>query len=193
MIREDTIGIVKAHRWATVWEQARRLEDDGCRIIVSLGGGKPIKQISRDELSTLTRPGTVIKLLWLFLLADLDKRPAHAVKTDLTKWMHRLIEGRGGIIKDVDTGLLTSNPQHRKAIVAVADDMIARHKQGKKSATNSEARRGRPLVTFTDAQLKEAKAIWRNCKDYPTWEDAEEAFPDKFTTARAHRLWGARK
>lgn len=177
-------------------DQAKRLEDDGARIVVSLGGGKKLKQVSRDELVRLTRPGTVLKFVWLFLLADPTKRPADAIRLDLTKWMRRIIEGCGATIKDVDTGLYTTNLQHRKAIVAVADDMITRHRQGKQSAANSEARRGRPLVYFSDAQKKEAKAIWRNTKDFPKWEDVQreyDALIPGFTIHRAFKAWKGRK
>ena len=53
--------------------------------------------------------------------------------------------------------------------------------------------KGRPLVSFTDAELKDGKAAWRNLVDYPTWDDVRSALPDGFTVHRAHRLWGPRK
>jgi hypothetical protein len=62
-----------------------------------------------------------------------------------------------------------------------------------------EEGKGTPQADFEPAHLKEAKAIWRNTKDYPTWPDAvaplaEIVSPNgqKFTTARAYKLFGKR-
>lgn len=196
MSDEDTIGVVRDHRWMPAEEQAARLEADGARIIVSLAGGKNLRRVTRDELSRLVRAGTVVKVVWLFLLADLGKRPARNIYKDLMRFMLRITEECDGVIKDVDTGLYSSNLQHLRAIVAVADDMIVRHAQGKKSAANSEARRGRPLVHFTDAQKKDAKAIWRNTKEFPKWEDVQREYDATipgFTIHRAFKAWKGRK
>lgn len=76
---------------------------------------------------------------------------------------------------------------------------VGRQRQGLKSAAISTARKGTPQADFTPAQLKDAKAIWRNVKDYPTWPDAAKALAlivspngQKFTTARAYKLFGKR-
>lgn len=60
-------------------------------------------------------------------------------------------------------------------------------------------KRGRPKADFTEQQMKDAKAIWRNVKDYPTWEDARDALSEivstsgaPFTTSRAFALWKRR-
>jgi hypothetical protein len=78
----------------------------------------------------------------------------------------------------------------------VADDLIVRHSKGARSAAISDARKGRPQASFTPDQRKDAKAIWRNLKDYPTWQDAEKALAkiadsagDSFTPAKAFKLW----
>jgi predicted GIY-YIG superfamily endonuclease len=59
--------------------------------------------------------------------------------------------------------------------------------------------KGAPEADFTAAHFREAKAIWRNTKDYPTWPDtvaplAEIVSPNgqKFTTDRAYKLFGKR-
>lgn len=191
MSDQDTIGVVRAHRWVNPTEQARRLDADGCRIIVSLDGGKH-KQVTREELLRLARDGTVLKFVHAMYLADVCKRGAKAIRADYRRWEKRFIEERGAIIKDLDSGLTTEQSGHRKAIVALTDDLIARHAQGAKSAAISTARKGRPLLAFTAEQLKDAKAVWRNVKDYPKWEDAASALPENFTVHRAHRLWGKR-
>jgi hypothetical protein len=83
--------------------------------------------------------------------------------------------------------------------VALTDDLIARHAKGFKSAAISTARKGTPQADFTPRQYQDAKAIWRNTKDYPTWPDtiaplAEIVSPNgqKFTTARAYQKWQGR-
>jgi hypothetical protein len=198
MSTQDTIGVVRAHRWVNPTEQARRLTADGCRIIVSLDGGKA-KQVTFEELVRLTRPGTVLKFVHAAYLANLRKRGAKALRESYRAREQKLIDGCGGIIKDLESGLTTEQPGHRKAIVALTDDLIARHSQGAKSAAISTARKGTPQADFEPAQMKDAKAIWRNMKDYPTWPDtvgplAQIVSPNgqKFTTARAYKLWGKR-
>jgi hypothetical protein len=187
----DAIGLVRDHRWLGAAEQAKRLEADGCRVILSLDDSKKFKLATREDVEKFVRKGTVLKIVHAFLLADPRKRYKAAMAADLCAWLKRLVDKGGAVLKDVDMGLTTA--KHRKAIVAVADDMIGRHCQGKRSAANGQTMRGRPLVHFTAEQMREAKAVWRNLKDYPTWEAAADALPDKFTTARAHKLWGSRK
>lgn len=177
--------------------QAQRLEADGCRVIVSLDDAAPVKRkrVEREELERLARPGTVVKFVWLFLLADPRKRYATAMRRDLAAWLAKLVDGRGAIIKDLEAGLTTENPTHRRALLAVADEMIGRSCQGKKSALNGKVRRGRAELSLTARQLKDAKAVWRNLKDYPTWDAAESALEEVakgFTRYRAHKLWGPR-
>lgn len=191
MSSEDTIGVVHEHRWCKSAEQVRRLEADGCRIIVSLGGGKA-KQVTFEELLKLSRPGTVLKLVHVMFLADVRKKGAKAVRASYRTREKKLVEERGAILKDLDSGLTTEQQGHRKAILALTDDLIARHAQGAKSAAVSQARKGRPLLAFTADEMRDAKAVWRNVKDYPTWDDAAKALPEKFTVHRAHRLWGKR-
>jgi hypothetical protein len=198
MSTQDTIGVVRAHRWVNPTEQARRLEADGCRIIVSLDGGKA-KQVTFDELVRLARNGTVLKFVHAMYLADVRKRGAKAIRASYRAREKKLIDGCAAIIKDLDSGLTTEQTGHRKAMVALTDDLIARHAQGAKSAAISEARKGKPQADFTPRQYQDAKAIWRNTKDYPTWPDtkaplAEIVSPNgqKFTTARAYQKWQGR-
>lgn len=180
-------------------EQVKRLEVAGCRVIASLDGGKKVMHIERDDLRKMARPGTVVKVVWFFLLANLKKRGVDAIRADLAAFAGMLIKG-GVIIEDVETGLLSSNEAQFRAMMALANEHIKRHCQGAKNASLNAAKRGRPLADFKPDQDKAAKAIWRNTKDYPTWPDAKvelEKIVDedgnKFTTARAHRLWGKRK
>jgi hypothetical protein len=194
----DAIGLFRSHRWLDDAEQVKRLEADGCRVILALGGGKKLKAATREDVEKFTRKGTVLKLVHAFLLADTHTRYTIAMKADLSAWLKRLVDKKGAVLKDVDMGLTTA--KHRKAIVAVAHDMIARHCQGARSAANGQVQRGRQLVEFSKQQLADAKAIWRDTVEYPTWHDARTALAaiksakgEKFTTDRARRLWNSRK
>jgi hypothetical protein len=194
----DAIGLVRDHRWLGAAEQAKRLEADGCRVVLALDDTRKMRQATREDVEKFARKGTTFKLVHAFLLADTRKRRKVALKADFCAWLKRLVDKGGAVLKDVDMGLTTE--RHRKAIVAVADDMIARHCQGARSAVNGQVQRGRQLVEFTPQQLKEAKAIWRDTVEYPTWHDARTALAEivsakgeKFTTDRARRLWQSRK
>jgi hypothetical protein len=188
---QHRIGVVRHHRWLSATEQERILTER-CRIVVSLGGGKA-KLVTLDELAKLTRPGDVIELVHVFLLADPRKK--HVVggmKANLKAAIALLVDKRQGIISDADTGLTTETPGHRKAIMALAEDQIGRSNKGLKSALNGAKSKGRPMASFTPMELKDAKASWRNVKDYPTWGDVAKALPEGFTTARAYKLFGKR-
>ncbi len=77
-------------------------------------------------------------------------------------------------------------------MVALADSDISRSNQGAKSATNGAKSKGRPRGDFTAEQTRDAKAVWRNVKDYRTWADAAKAMPEGFTPTRAFKLWQGR-
>jgi len=191
MSTEDAIGVVRGHRWINADEQARRLRADGVRTVLSLGDSKRYPVISPSDLVRMARKGTVLKIVHAFLLVP-PKRSTIEMKAYLGEAVRLLVDKHGGIIKDVGTGLTTERPEHRRAILAVANEMITRSCQGKRSAANGARDKGRPRLDFSAEQLKDAKAVWRNVKDYPRWEDAETALPEMFTTARAYKLWGKR-
>jgi hypothetical protein len=190
----DKIGVVRDHRWIKAEQQVAVLKPR-CRVVVSVGGGK-MQQVSRDDLARLVRPGTVIELVHAFLLADPRKRrQPGGMKADLRAAM-ALLERRGGMVADVDSGLTTAKDGHKRAMLALADQQIGRSNRGLRSALNGERSKGRPRLDFTDQQTKEAKAIWRNTKDFPDWRAAQKAFDAEvpgFTTARAFKLWRGRQ
>lgn len=189
---DDKIGVVRQHRWVSAEAQAKILKPR-CRIVVSLGGGKE-RQVTRAELERLVRPGTVIEFLHVYLLADPHKRSVKGgMKADFAAALKRLVDDRGGTVVDVDAGLTTAKDGHRRAMIALAEDQIGRANKGLKSALNGARSKGRPAAKFTAEQLKDAKAVWRNLRDYPTWLDAEKAFPEGFTAARAFKMWRGRR
>lgn len=190
----DIICVVRQHRWISADEQAKRFRESGeCRIIVSLGGGKRIKEVTRSDLERFARDGTAFRFVYAFLLAD-PLRNVIAMRSDFEHAVRRL-EKRGGVVEDLDSGLSTADEGHKRALMALASHMIGRDRQGASSAKNGKRQKGRPLLHFTAEQMRDAKAIWRNTKDYPTWDDAAAAYSEQipgFTVFRANRLWKTR-
>jgi hypothetical protein len=195
MSTEDIICVVREHRWLSAEQQAKRFRDSGeCRVIVSLGGGKRLKQVTRSDLERLARPGTVFRFVYAFLLAD-TLRNVVAMRSDFEHAVRRL-QKRGGEVEDLDSGLTTADEGHKKALMALASHMIGRDRQGARSAKNGIKQRGRSLVEFPPAVWEKAEAIWKNLIDFPRWEDVDEAFEKldpRFTRYRASRKWGPRK
>lgn len=180
----DSIGVVRDTKRLRASGQRRRLEEDGCRVIFELG--TKAKQYSRSELELLVRHGTVIKLLHVYLLAEPKaQHKKGGCRADLLATMKR-IEHRGGVIKDVDSGLDTGNPEHRYDIIALAADQIARGGRVQRDGL------GRPARKFTEAQETAAKLVWLDRRKYPEWSDCRQALPKGFSPARAYKLWGRR-
>jgi hypothetical protein len=192
----DKIGVTRQHRWLSADKQAEILVPR-CRKVVSLSGGST-QIVTREDLERLIRPGTVIELVHAFLLADPKrKRTAGGMKADFRSVLGR-IEKRGGIVVDVDAGICSQ--KNKRALLALVDSDLARSNRGAKSAANGARSRGRPKGQFSLQQLKDAKAIWRNVKDYPNWVDTRAPLGEivdpngiKFTPDRAYDLWKGRK
>lgn len=188
----DKIGVVRDHRWFKADEQAARLAPR-CRVVVSLGGGK-VKQARLEDLAQWCRPGTVVELVHAFLLAEpRRKRLSGGMRSDFRKAL-AMLEKRGARVFDLEADVGSGQ---RKALLAVVDADIGNSNRGRQSSLNGhKSKRGRKAAHFTAQQIKEAKAIWRNTKDYPDWEAAQAAFDaevDGFTTARAFKLWQGRQ
>ena len=195
---EDAIGVTFEHRWVATAQQVRRLEEAGCRIVVSLDGVGKRRQVTVAELAQLVRPGTVVKLVHAFFLAKPDKRRAATLKAAFASAVQLIVDKRKGAVKDLDAGITTAKPGHRKALVALANEQIGRSRQGLAVTETNKRRRGRVELQLSPQQEVVAKGIWRNTVDYPGWDDAEAALREQvhpeFTKWRANRLWpGARK
>jgi hypothetical protein len=191
-VDDDAIGLVRAHRWAKIDVQVQRLMADGCKTVLDLDKAK------REEVLRLLRDGRMGKLLYAFLLAN-PKR-TRKVYEDFRGTLAK-IETRGGSIKDVSTGLDTTDKTKRTALLDVVRGQARRHYQGAKSAENGKNHKpGRKQQDYTREQLTAAKAIWRDLVEYPTWPAARAALKQivsakgvPFTTDRARRLWKLRK
>lgn len=174
----DAIGVVRDHRRLKAKGQEARLRLDGVRAVLDLG------KATREDMERIIRPGTVVKFVHAFLLADpKSKRKAGGRRKDLLDAMAR-IEKRGGTIKDVDSGLTTANVEHRYALIALATEQLASDGRGLRSAANGKL--GRPVKTLTPEAWGRAEAIWLNRK-LKTWADT--AKPLKALGLTPHEAW----
>ena len=191
MRQEDAIGLVRKHRWASLDVQRKRLEDDGCRVIVNLDE-KP-----REWLCTVIRERTILKLAYACLLTP--RQSVRAGLKDYTAFTTRIAKLREGTchgyVKDLDTGLLADSPGSRKAMLSVVREQLMRSARGLAAAES--ARRGPKTLVLNQLQEAKAEAIWRNVRKFPTWDDVEAALQEcvhkDFTRWRGHRMFGPRK
>jgi hypothetical protein len=195
MSENDHIGVVRTHRWLSAEAQRKRLKEDGVRTIVELDGKKDAA--TRDELAKLTRETTLIKIVHAFLLADpKQRRKRGGMKADLVAYWKRLTvappKGRGGTIKDVDLGLTSENPAHERAILAAANEMLARDGKGLKSLANSKKNtKGRAPAEFPPGTREKVEPIWFDSR--LTWDDCRERLkPLGVSVDRAYEWFGKR-
>jgi hypothetical protein len=175
---DDAIGFVRPHPRIGEKLQRAALTEDGVKGIVD----------DRDAIERMACKGRMFKVRHLFLFAEPKARKHGGWRKDLLDFMGR-VEDKGAIIKDVDLQLTTEKPSHRSAMVLQAIEQLANngrtvHLKGKRT--------GRKPSAFSADNLRDAKATWRNVKDYPTWGDVAKALPEGFTTARAYKLFGKR-
>jgi hypothetical protein len=180
---EDAIGFVRPHKRISEAAQTSALNQEGCKRITQ----------DRDALEKLARKATVIKVRHLFLLADPRSRGKRGGwRRDLLDFMGRM-EAKGAVIKDVGSQLTTAIPKQRydmveQAMRALTSNGRTLHLEGKRS--------GRKPLVFSEPELNKAEKVWLNVKAYPTEKLAAVALREinkKFSTARARRMWGARK
>jgi hypothetical protein len=144
--------------------------------------------------------GRVLRFVHVFLLANPNLRGAPQMKADLRQALKYLVSERHVVVECMSGELSTANKGQMVPMVALAERMIGRSRQGAKSAENGK--RGNQFADYSKAAQVEAKAIWRDMIEYPTWEDCKAAFllldakykhKDPFTVWRAHAEWGKRR
>jgi transposase len=144
---EDTIGLVRDHRWMRSARQKECLAPIS-RVVIDLGDkrGKDGNGYRIDDLLPLIRPGTVVQLVYAFLLADPAKKSETGKprRAAFDRAVSLIVEKRKGVVKDVLTGLSTETPAKRLAFRAAAHDQIARSNRGLHSAENGALSPGRP-------------------------------------------------
>lgn len=180
----DRIGATRKHRWLAVEAQAEQLEPR-CRTIVALDS------VSRDDLASLARPGTVVELVHAFLLADprMRRRPG-GMQADLRRAIAQLAE-RGAVVADLHSGLTTAKAGHKTALLALADAQISRSNRGQRSALNGAKSRGRPRKVFPPEVLEQARVVWES-RRLKTWADVKAKLPKGMTLRRAWQEFGPR-
>jgi hypothetical protein len=169
VVENDKIGVVRDHRWIKASEQRKRLEAEGCRGILDIGGNA-----TRADVVKMACHGRLFVLVHAFLLGEPKARSKKGgLKADLAAIFKELGK-RGAAVKDMETGLTTQTPEHSKAILAVSYAHIARSNQGLKSNLNGAKSKGRPSV-WSDPKVR--KIIWDewHSSEHKTNADAVKA------------------
>lgn len=184
-VDDDAIGFVRDHRWLSVKAQTKQLREAGCSKIFDLDAH------DRADMERIAGR-RVVRLVYAFLLANPDK--TRGMWADFMGSLER-IEKRGGVVVDMSTRL--DSATQRTAFLAVVRDQVRRHNQGETSETR-KGKPGRKRVIFTAGQLRQARAIWKDIANFPTYRDAAAELRKikgdggKFTEVRAFRLWRGR-
>lgn len=185
-VDDEAIGLVRAHRWATVKTQTKALKEAGCTKIFDLGEQK------RADMERIAGR-RVVRLVYAFLLANPDR--TRGMWADFLGSLER-IEARGGVVADMSTRLDSST--QRAAFLDVVRGQVRRHNQGENPAER-KGKPGRQRVVFTAGQIRQARTIWRDLENYPDNAAATAALKKiksaggvKFSESRAYRLFKKR-
>lgn len=182
---QDIIGFIRVILPRYTEAGQRKAMDAHSIKVVSEGGKK--SSATRADLFRMTRPGTVIAVQHLHLLADpRNKRKRGGMRADLYRSMDE-IEKRGGIIWELYTGFRTDTREGRDAMTRAAVETLARGRH----KTRMSDKRGRPPKTFTEAQIEKARAVWESRK-LRRWKDVAERLPKGMTLKRAWQMFGPR-
>ena len=190
---EDTIGVARDHRWMRLAEQQTRLQ--ACsRVVIVIGDAKgrdfgKRAPHSLESLVMLTRPGTVIQFMYAFLLADpTKKRLRGGLRSEFERAL-KLIEKRGGIVRDVLTGLSTATKEKRAALLLSVADQIKRSGQGRNSEENGKLSRGRPRQWFDPERRKIVWEEWHSNAHVTNTAASEEASRRLGTRITHYTMW----
>lgn len=165
--------------------QRAAMQQHGIDRIIQEGGRKSFQ--TREELIRITRPGDVIAVQHLHLLADPTRKGKRGgTRADLWKVIDE-IEERGGILWELYTGLRSDTKQGRDTMTREAVDTLAR---GRHKTRHSD-KRGRPPKEFTEAEWAKAELAW-NSRKLKRWADVQAKLPKGMTLKRAWQKFGAR-
>ena len=185
-VDDDVIGLVRAHRWASVPAQTKRLKEAGCTRIFDLD------QQNRRDLERVVSRRPVL-LVFAFLLAEPER--TRSMWADFLGSLER-VEAKGGSVVDVDSNL--DSKAHPAAFRDVVAGQVRRHNQGER-AHERKGKPGRQLVVFTKGQIRQARDIWKDVANYPHYDDAKVALAkivsakgEPFSQSRAFRRWKGR-
>ena len=175
---EDTVGIARDHRWMRLAEQQRQLK--ACsRVVLVLGDqkGRDGKGDKLEELAQIIRPGTVVQLMYAFLLVDPGKKstPGKLRRSAFDKALSLVVDKRKGVVRDMLTGLSTETKAKRQALCDLAYGQIARSNKGLNSAENGARSRGRPRQWFDPERRQIVWEEWHSSAHATNTEAADEA------------------
>lgn len=175
---EDTIGVARDHRWMRLAEQQKQLKASS-RVVITLGDAKGTesKGYSLADVAQIIRPGTVVQVMYAFLLAEARGQPGKHGKMRRSTFDKALaiVEKRKGIVRDMLTGLSTETKTGRQAIIDLAHSQIARSNRGASSADNGARSRGRPQQWFDPERRQIVWDEWHSSAHATNTDAANEA------------------
>lgn len=140
----DAIGVVIPTNRLRADGQRRALKDHGCRSVIEAKGDKWWPTLMR-----LVRPGVVVKIQRIHLLADPSSLRLPGGKYASVISRIEAIEAKGGAIMDVDRGWISTKKRDYSAMLKAAAISI---KQGSREPTGRKA--GRPTAAERLAQYR---------------------------------------
>jgi hypothetical protein len=175
---EDTLGVARDHRWMRLAEQQKQLK--ACsRVVITLGDAKGTESKGHTlaDIARIIRPGTVVQVMYAFLLAESRGQPGSHGKMRRATFDKALaiVEGRKGIVRDMLTGLSTETSAQRLALKALAYDQISRSNRGLHSAENGARSRGRPSRWSDPARRQIIWDEWHSSAHATNTDAANEA------------------
>ena len=132
----DAIGVVIPTKRLRADGQRRALKDHDCRSVIEAKGDKWWPTLMR-----LVRPGVVVKVQRIHLLADPSSLRLPGGKYASVISRIEAIEAKGGAIMDVDRGWISTKKRDYSAMLKAAAISI---KQGSREPTGRKA--GRPTA-----------------------------------------------
>lgn len=156
------IGFVRDHRWVEAQAQRAKLKAAKCVAIHDL---------DKADRADMVRIGGMrpVLLVHAFLLAEQDR-----TRSMLADFMRTLggIEKRGGYVVDLGSGL--NSRDNRAEFLDVVRGQVRRSQQGEQSAENArKGKSGQKPIEFSAGQYKQARVIWRDVKNFPTYDAAK--------------------
>ncbi len=160
------------------------MDENGVTLLYVEGGRKAVG--TRDDLTRSLRGGDVVAVVHAFLLAQPLRK---GMREDFWAAVDA-IESRGASIRELYSGLRSTDARQRDMMLRAAIEALARgrHKRG------PHDKRGRPAWVPTPDELAKAKAIWESRK-HARWSDALIALKKldkRWSQARAYRVLGKR-
>lgn len=142
---------------------------------------------TREEVLRMTRPGTVIAVQHLHLVADPKrKHQKGGMRADLWKALDAF-EKKGGVFWELYSGLRTDTKAGRDTMTRGAIETLARGRH----KTERNDKRGRPPKEFTKTQWEVAEKVWFD-KRLKRWSDVKPKLPKGMTEKRAWQKFGPR-